>query len=111
MVRWEKLLEGYWDRQLLYLLKYGFPIDFNYNNPLTSATDNHYSARCFQQEVAEYFKEEIRFGAIKGLFEVPPIHNLHVSPFLTRPKSETNKRRVIVDLNYPTAFAVNSNID
>ena len=26
---WEQALHGYWDRQLLDLLKYNFPLDFN----------------------------------------------------------------------------------
>ena len=31
----------------------------------------------------------------------------HVSPFITRPKPDTNKRRVIVDLSFPQDFSVN----
>ena len=31
---WEQLLEGYWDSQLSYLIRYGFPLDFNRTSKL-----------------------------------------------------------------------------
>ena len=33
---WEHYLQDYWDKQLIFLLKYGFPLDFDENNPLIS---------------------------------------------------------------------------
>ena len=42
--QWEKALVGYWDRQLLELLKYGFPLDFNRSCDLGKYTGNHSSA-------------------------------------------------------------------
>ena len=32
--KWEELLQGYWDQQLLQLLRFGFPLDFNRSCPL-----------------------------------------------------------------------------
>ena len=31
---WEIFLDGYWDKQLLYLIRYGFPLDFDRNSKL-----------------------------------------------------------------------------
>ena len=33
---------------------------------------------------------------------------MHVSPFLSRSKPDSDKRRIILDLSFPKAFAVNS---
>ena len=49
-----------------------------------------------------YLKEEVEHGAIAGSFTEPPITNLHVSPFMTRDKSSSEHRRVIIDLSWPT---------
>ena len=105
-----KELHGYWDRQLIFLLKYGFPLDFDTSNPLRSTLKNHSSAVLHKDHVENYLKEEVAEGAILGPFSNPPIENLHVSPFLSREKPGSTKRRIIVDLSYPPAFAVNSNI-
>ena len=85
--QWEKQLEGYWDTQLLELIKYGFPMDFNRQSPLRWEDKNHNSALQFPQDVEAYLKEEIQFGAIQGPFTKSPIENCHFSPFLTREKS------------------------
>ena len=37
----EKSLHNYWDRQLINLIKYGFPLDFNRNHKITSTEINH----------------------------------------------------------------------
>ena len=66
--QWEKQLEGYWDNQLLDLIKYGFPMDFNRQSPLRWEGKNHNSALQFPQDVEAYLKEEIQFGAIQGPF-------------------------------------------
>ena len=31
---WQNLLQDYWDQQLPYLIRYGFPLDFNQNSKL-----------------------------------------------------------------------------
>ena len=55
---WEKELQGYWDKQLLFLLKYGFPLDFNYANPLQSTLVNHASANQHIDDVQHYVNTE-----------------------------------------------------
>ena len=83
---WEQCLEGYWDCHLCYLIRYGFPLDFNRTSKLGKNTKNHRSAIMFPQDVKAYIQEEIRFGAIVGPFSDPPFQELHISPFKTRKK-------------------------
>ena len=107
---WEKYAAEYWDKQLIFLITYGFPLDFDDTNPLKSTEINHFSARQYDSHVKNYIQEEISHGAILGPFDEKPIENLHISPFLSREKPDSDNRRIIVDLSFPPAFAVNSNI-
>ena len=43
--KWNELLKGYWDTQLLFLVRYGFPLDFDRKIKLESHMDNHTSAK------------------------------------------------------------------
>ena len=107
---WEKLLVNYWDQQLPYLIRYGFPLDFDRNSKLGTNNKNHTSALAFPQDIDAYLKEEISHGAIFGPFKQPPFNDFHTSPFMTRPKPGAPHRRVIIDLSFPHGQAVNSNI-
>ena len=107
---WQKYLTNYWDSQLVLLLRYGFPLDFNYSTPLNSVDSNHSSANQYWQDVQAYLDEEKEFGAILGPFQEAPIDNLHVSPFLTRDKPGGAHRRVIVDLSFPHGYSVNAGV-
>ena len=107
---WKELLLDYWDQQLPYLIKYGFPLDFNRNSKLTATDTNHKSAVAFPEDVEAYIQEEQKFGAIHGPFDHPPFDNFHTSPFMTREKPGAPQRRVIIDLSFPQGEAVNSNI-
>ena len=104
-------LVGYWDKQLIQLIQYGFPLSFDKNTELISSNINHSSATNCPEDIAVYLKEERTFGAILGPFTKPPVPNLHVSPFLTREKPGANSRRVIVDLSYPQGASVNAGVD
>ena len=106
---WEKILDGYWDKQLLYLIRYGFPLDFDRNSKLGKNTENHKSALMFPRDIDQDLKE-MDFGAIVGPFSEPPLTNFHTSPFMTREKPGGDHRRVIMDLSFPHGFGVNSEI-
>ena len=99
-------LENYWDWMLPLYVKFGFPLDIDENKVIKSDMKNHASATKFGTHVENYIKEEISHSAMLGPFDVPPI-DLHISPFLTREKSDSEKRRVIVDLSWPKGLAVN----
>ena len=50
-----------------------------------SHSENHTSA-VYPKDVEAYLSEESDYGAILGPFKVPPLENLHISPFMTRDK-------------------------
>ena len=107
---WDHLLKDYWDKQLPYLIRYGFPLDFDRSTPLKQEGDNHNSAKQYPQHIQTYLEEEIKLGAILGPFRTPPIKNLHHSPLMTREKPGAPHRRVIVDLSFPKGRAVNTGV-
>ena len=107
---WQKYLTNYWDSQLLLLLRYGFPLDFDHNSPLESVEENHSSANQYKKDVQAYLNKEKEFGAMLGPFKNSPIESLHVSPFLTRDNPGGTHRRVIVDLNFPHGYSVNAGV-
>ena len=57
-----------------------------------------------------YLQEELDNKAMLGPFKTPSINNLHVSPFMTRDKSSSINRRVIIDLSWPLGHSVNSGV-
>ena len=107
---WKEMIQGYWDTQLIHLLEFGFPLDFNRNSYLGKESSNHKSAVEFPQHVDAYLQEEMKFGAILGPFQKHPINDAHFSPFMTRKKSGSDKRRVIIDLSWPKGASVNDGI-
>ena len=58
-----------------------------------------------------YLSDEVNHGAMLGPLRDPPINDLHISPFMTRHKSSSDKRRVIIDLSWPKGQSVNSGVD
>ena len=70
--RWDSYLKDYWDDQLKFLIRYGFPIDFNNKILLSSEENNHSSATEFPDLVTKYFHDEGRFGAILSPFSTHP---------------------------------------
>ena len=55
---WKSRLTQYWDQQLLQLIEFGFPLDFNRNCPLRREGSNHSSAVDYPSDVDDYIKEE-----------------------------------------------------
>ena len=109
--KWAQYLTTYWDWQLPLLIKYGFPLDFDRNFDTNSDKINHKSAIEYPDHVTTYLQEELHQGAMLGPFPNPPIENLHVSPFMTRDKSTSANRRVIIDLSWSHGHSVNSGVD
>ena len=107
---WQKYLTDYWDQQLYYLIKYGFPLDFKSNNSLKYECKYHSSAKLHLDDIKAYITEEKQFKAIHGPFKECPFDNMHFSPFLTREKPGAPHRRVIVDLGYPPGCSVNDGV-
>ena len=64
---WQELLKDYWDQQLLQLLRFGIPLDFNRNGQLHCEGGNHSSATQYPKDVDAYVQEETSYGAICDL--------------------------------------------
>ena len=57
---WKSYLVGYWDKQIVDLLQYGFPLDFDRSRMLESAYVNHSSVLKFPAHVQTYIDSEIK---------------------------------------------------
>ena len=108
---WEQYLGEYWDTQLKFLIRYGFPLDFNKNVQLSHKLGNHGSGNKFPEDIKAYLSEEMEHNAILGPFHSPPITDLHISPFMTREKPGAPHRRVIIDLSFPAGQSVNAGVN
>ena len=76
--KWQHYLKNYWDKQLIDLVTYGFPLDFDRNVILQSVPQNHKSALDFPQAIDRYIQTEIQHGALLGPFDSFPIQ-AHIS--------------------------------
>ena len=106
---WKYYLADYWDKQLVDLLEFGFPLDFDRNCELHSTEENHASGRDYTYDIECYIQEELKHGAMLGPFDQKPIP-LHISPFMTREKPDSEVRRTIVDLSWLKNLSVNAGV-
>ena len=74
--KWYKLLQGYWDRQLPLLIRFGLPLDFDRKVKLVSHSDNHSSAKAYPDYIKAYLHKDIAHKAILGPYREPPISGL-----------------------------------
>ena len=107
----KQVLGNYWDKQLIHLLEFGFPLDFNRSYPLKHEGKYHSSATDHPIDIEAFVAEEKQYGAIIGPFDVNPIPNCHTSPFMTRDKPNAPTRRVTMDLSWPKEASVNAGVD
>ena len=96
---WRKHLVDYFDHLLPDLIEFRFPLDFDKSRNLQSTLVNHASARLHLDHVDKYIKEEVGFQSMLYPWYKP--FDLHISPFMTREKSDSNSRRTIMDLSFP----------
>ena len=70
--------------------------------------DNHASAVNYPDHVKSYLDTEMHHGAIYGPYDHPPFgDNTHISPFMSRDKPDSDKRRIIIDLSWQVGNSVN----
>ena len=100
---WRKHLVDYFDQQLPDLIKFRFPLDFDRSRDLQSTFVNHASARLYPDHVDKHIEEEVGFQAMLDT-------KLHISPFMTRAKSDSNSRRTIMDLSFPKGLSINDGV-
>ena len=83
---WQDYLVDYWDKQLPYLIPYGFPLDLDDRFDLNHTEVNHPSANHHIPDVHAYLAEEVGYKSVIGPFNESPYPDLHISPFMTREK-------------------------
>ena len=95
------LRKDYWDWKWPLFLRYSFPINFEGDhNALSNDRFTHPSALQHSSHVLQYLLEERTHNAIFGLLTAKPFGDVtHISPFITRAKTSSDKRRVIVYLS------------
>ena len=86
---WRSYLDNYWDQQIVDLLQYGFPLDFD--------------RQC------QYLQEELTHNAILGPFTEPPF-SIHVSPLMVRDKQDSDQKRTTMDLSWPKGLSLNNGV-
>ena len=108
---WRILLQNYSDKEITNFLEFGWPIGFIASVWAESNHKNHPSAIVYPEQVEGYLKTEMFHQAMLGPFSHSPFkEGTHVSPLLTRPKRNSEKRRIILDLSWPKGASVNSYI-
>ena len=108
----EEELQGYEDIEIIEWMKYGWPIGRLPTLPDPDLTfKNHKGATDYPEALQKYIKKETGYGAIIGPFtEIPFPDKVGISPLSTRPKKESEERRVILDLSFPPEKSVNDGI-
>ena len=106
---WRLYLAEYWDQQIVDLLQYGFPLDFDRQCQLISTKVNHASAIQNSDHVKQYLQEELTHKAILGPFTQPPF-SIHASPLMVRDKQDSDQKRTIMDLSWPKGLSLNNGV-
>ena len=102
------------DKEVATFLRFGWPIDRNANIPMTQTYFNHDSANRHHKQVTQYVFNELKHGTLLGPFVSSPFthEQTGISPLSTRPKRNSSKRRIIMDLSWPhNGISVNAGID
>ena len=108
----QSLLKDYYDQDLLEWLEFGFPVSQFGVPDQVPADCNHRGATLFPDTIDQYLEQELKLNAIMGPFKFRPfLGRIRVSPLSTRPKRDSCKHRIILDLSFPQGFSVNDGID
>ena len=110
----ERKLQNYENNQIIELLKYSFPLENNQiDNRLNhDKPQNHKGATQFPDQIDAYISKELSKGTLIGPFKVNPFPGRACfSPMNTRPKRESDDRRIIMDLSFPDGASVNEFIN
>ena len=108
----QQLLGNYWDREVVDWLRYGWPGGrLPTLNPPGLSAKNHKGATEHPAQLARYIEREKTYGAVMGPYnKIPFSTNIGISPLSTRPKKDSQDRRVILDLSFPIGNSGNDGI-
>lgn len=109
---WESQLHQYHEKEVCAFLCYGWPLGYSNPQPPTSVQENHPSGNNHMTHVNSFIHTELTHQAIVGPFKDPPFFPwTRNNPIMTRPKKDTQQRRIIIDLTFPQDEGVNQGID
>lgn len=97
--------------EMLDFVRFGFPM--GYMGPISHYDEqyNHTSANQYSKQIDKFLEKEIELGGIIGPSVERPFHPwIHAAPLMSRPKKDSDKRRVIADLTYPEKCSINAYI-
>ena len=95
--------------QLVNLIKFGFPLDFDRTCALSRTEKNHISALKFSQHEDKYTEEELSFHALAGPFDDQSLA-LHIYPLMSKDKVGSNSKHTIIDLSWPKGLSINDGV-
>lgn len=77
-----------------------------------SVNHNHPSGENYKDHVNEFIRTELNHKAVVGPFTADPFTPwTRKSPIMSRPKKDSSKRRIIIDLTFPENEGMNGGID
>ena len=110
--RLAELLRDYSDKEVVEWIRYGWPTGRvpGLKDPIPWGK-NHKGAEDHPQALQEYISKETKHQAVMGPYtKIPFKDKVGISPLSTRPKKESEDRRVILDLSFPIGEGVNDGI-
>ena len=108
----DRELSGYKDKEIVELLKYGWPVERSEDIPLEMGGINHEGATKFEEDMDQYIQQEVQAGCTISPFEKIPFKSaVGISPISTRAMKDSDSRRVILDCSWPMGCSVNDGID
>lgn len=85
---------------------------FSGSKPPVSVDHNRPSGDNYSEHVQDFIQTELQHQAILGPFTADPFFPwMRKSPIMSRPKKDSVKRRIIINLTFPEGEGVNQGID
>ena len=108
---WRQMLVDYPDLNLVDHLECGWVLDYTAAFPPVPTFMNHARADDIVQRVAPVLVLECSLGGMIGPFCKSPFKEWYqLSLLMKRPKKDSSKKRIIMDLSFPLGKAVNAGI-
>ena len=111
ITKWRELLHSYPDKKLVDYLEFGWPLDYTAPVPPVPTLQNHEKDPDKVPHIRKFIQKEVQLGALLGPFSGLPTQPwFQISPMMTRPKKNSNERRIVVDMSFPRGRSVNAGI-
>lgn len=97
--RWDAVFGQYPEfEEMVGIIKYGFPMGYMGPTSELDCNYNHSSATAYKSHIDSFIEKEQALGGVIGPFDKPPFSPwVHCAPLMSRPKSDTDSRRIISD--------------